>query len=131
MGYVKKTITEAIGETSVTTTIEFETYEDFMTYEKSLNASQERFPVGQSLKIGVKGDVDFSKVKEISLPRKEPEWIDHDGSDECPVPEGSDCEVMFGDGRTERDSTPEQWAWWWFDPAVLDGADIVKYRVFN
>lgn len=51
MGYVKKTITEAIGETSVTTIIEFEIYEDFMAYEKSLNASQAGFVMDSPLKI--------------------------------------------------------------------------------
>lgn len=129
MGYVKKTITEATGEVSVTTTVEFETYEDFMTYEKSLNASQAEFVMDSSLNVTVNGDVDFSKVKEISLPRKEPEWIDHDGSDECPVPEGSDCEVMFGDGDTCRDENPEGWSWYW--EVEPDGCQIAKYRVFN
>ena len=41
----------------------------------------------------------------------EPEWIEHDGSADCPVPAGHDVEVRFTDQCTDRDREPEDWTW--------------------
>ncbi len=50
--------------------------------------------------------------------KKEPAWIDHDGSDTCPVPTEHDTEVMFRSKDTDRDDCPYSWYW----------KDIIKYR---
>lgn len=54
-----------------------------------------------------------------------PEWIDWTGG-ACPVRNGADVEVRFRTGGSERDDSPQFWAW----DHTGDTGDIVAYRVF-
>lgn len=100
MGYVKKTITESIGETSVTTSIEFETYEDFMTYEKSLAASRVEF---------CKNDLQSVDIEKMMVDEQGPKWIDHDGKGLPDFPDNSVIDFEYRSGLTwRRQSEPEE-----------------------
>jgi hypothetical protein len=45
------------------------------------------------------------------LKKNEPDWIEHDGSSECPVPAGHDVEVEYSWGKTYRCDNPELRNW--------------------
>ena len=45
------------------------------------------------------------------LKKNEPDWIEHDGSSECPVPAGHDVEVEYNWGKTYRCDNPELRDW--------------------
>lgn len=56
----------------------------------------------------------------------EPEWIEwHGGA--CPVPKGTDVEIMFADGDVVRDGDPHDWDW----RHIGRMGDIVAYRVLS
>ena len=57
--------------------------------------------------------------------KTEPDWVEHDGSAECPVPEGHDVEMRLRNGRKGRDKTQEDWPRW--DHVGAD-VDIIAYR---
>lgn len=56
--------------------------------------------------------------------KTEPWWIQHNGSAECPVPEGHTVELLFKDGGSIVDNKPEQWKW----GTTGSDSDITHYR---
>ncbi len=112
-------VTKTISTTEETITIHFESFEDFMKYENHYDNAE-----APKSETAVDNFLDGQALSD----NEEPDWIDHLGSDECPVPEGSDCEVMFQCGMIYRNNAPEDWVW--SNDGMLED-DIIKYRVWS
>lgn len=119
MGYVTHSTTEQFvdGEPISTETLHFESYEDFKDWEKGSELSVFDFTVPHESETGY--------IKKTIPVVTEPEWIEHDGSDICPVPNGVRHEIMFDDGETVEDDSPETWSWGCKEKL----AHIIKYRI--
>lgn len=72
-----------------------------------------------------------ARVKELEAQQKPktnlPDFIDYDGSGQCPTNPLNTVEVKFRDGRTNASLSAQKWRWEHFD----DEDDIVAYRVLD
>lgn len=71
VGKVSKTITKSVGSVKVVTSLNFESFQDFMKYENHYDVADD--PKSETV-------IDQIINCEGVL-NKEPKWIDHDGSD--------------------------------------------------